>query len=344
MMKLPNGYGSVYRLPGNRRRPWRAQVTTGWTEDGKQLRYTVGYFQSRQEALTALADYRKNPIGEKRDATFGQIYDDWSETEYKRLAPGGVSAYKAMWKRFEALRDVPIRHIKTSDLQKIVDGMLDEGLSRSSLEKAKTLAGILFEVAVNDDIIDRNYARAIRLPPSRKPKRETYTDAEIRLVEQLAKAGDIWAGTIMILLYTGMRIGELVTLTRFQVDAENWIITGGIKTDAGRDRIVPVHSKILPYIRYWYESKGPRLIHRDGQPISVDYYRKHLYYPTLQRAGVKRHLTPHTTRHTFATLLDRAKVNTKHIQDLIGHSSYTVTADVYTHPRIEELRAAIEAI
>src|SRR5690606_31595497 len=242
------------------------------------------------------------------------------------------------------LKDVPVRLIKTSDLQDIINSMVEEGLGRSSLEKAKTLCGILMDIALNDDIIEKNYAKAIKLPPARKPKKEAFTDLEIRQIEKAAETGDIWAGTVLILIYTGMRVGELVALTRFQVDAENWIITGGIKTDAGRERPMPVHSRILPYVRYWYETGGPRLIHRDGRPLSVNYYRKYLYYPALQRAGVTRHLTPHATRHTFATLLARAGVQPAHIQALMGHSDYSVTANTYTHLAVEELRRAIEAI
>ena len=89
---------------------------------------------------------------------------------------------------------------------------------------------------------------AVKLPPARKPKKEAFTELEIRQIEKAAEAGDIWAGTIMILLYTGMRVGELVTLTPFQVDLDARIITGGIKTDAGRDRPMPVHSRILSYV------------------------------------------------------------------------------------------------
>src|SRR5690606_31202954 len=156
-----------------------------------------------------------------------------------------------------------------------IDDMRREGLSRSTLEKAKTLAGQLFELALADEIVRHNYARAIKLPPARKPKKEVFSDLEIQQIERLAQAGDIWAGTVMILLYTGMRVGELVSLTPFQVDPDAWVITGGIKTDAGRDRKMPIHSRILPYVRYWYETRGPRLIHRDGKPLSVNYYRKY---------------------------------------------------------------------
>lgn len=345
-MRLPNGYGSVYRLSGNRRRPWIARVTIGWTNDGKQIRDTIGYYRTKNEALAALAEHHKNPLTrDLREKTFGDVYEAWTNTEaFRELDRSTANGYRAVWKRLSALEGHPIRAIKTSHLQDVIDGMIDEGLSRSSLEKAKTLAGILMELAVNDDIIATNYARAVKLPRARKAKRPTFTDIEIRKVEQLAGAGDVWAGTILMLIYTGMRVGELVKLTRFNVDTETWVITGGIKTDAGKDRMVPVHSKIKPYIKYWYESRGPRLIHRDGNPISVDYYRKSIFYPALERAGIERHLTPHATRHTFATLLDRAKVNTRHIQELIGHSDYATTANVYTHPHVDELRAAIEAI
>ncbi|HOO31234.1 MAG TPA: tyrosine-type recombinase/integrase [Bacillota bacterium] len=185
---------------------------------------------------------------------------------------------------------------------------------------------------------------AVKLPPARKPKKEAFTELEIRQIEKAAEAGDIWAGTIMILLYTGMRVGELVTLTPFQVDLDARIITGGIKTDAGRDRPMPVHSRILSYVQYWYNTGGPRLIHKDGKPINVNYYRKYCFYPALERAGVTRHLTPHATRHTFATLLARAGVQPAHIQALMGHSDYAVTANVYTHLAMDELRRAVESI
>jgi integrase len=121
------------------------------------------------------------------------------------------------------------------------------------------------------------------------------------------------------------------------------LITGGVKTDAGKNRIVPIHPKVQGYIRWWHSQPGSYLITRNGQPIRPNYYRKYLYYPTLERAGVRR-LTPHATRHTFGTLLDRAGVQTKHIQELMGHADYSTTANIYTHPDVEALRRAIERL
>lgn len=343
-MRLPNGYGSVYKLPGNRRKPWIARKTVGWTEEGKQKYYVIGYFETRTKALDALAEYNKNPIGEVRDTTFGELYEKWAESKYPKLTLSTINGYKAAWKRLQVLAEEPVRNIRKSHLQDIIDEMAKKGLSRSSLEKAKTLCVILYDQAMSDDIVDKNYGSLIELPASRKAKKPTFTDMEIRKIERLAEQGDIWAGTVMILIYTGMRVGEMLRLTKFNIDIDNWVITGGIKTDAGRDRVIPVHSKIRPYLSYWYSQSGSRLITRGGESISVDYYRKSIFEPTLKRAGIERHLTPHSTRHTFATLLSKAKAPIKDIQAIIGHSDYAVTANTYTHPDIEELRQAIEMI
>ena len=85
-MKNPNGYGSTYKLSGNRRKPWIARVTTGWDDEGKQLYYTVGYFESRSKAMAALAEYNKNPIAERGDLTLSQLYEEWSESKYPKIS------------------------------------------------------------------------------------------------------------------------------------------------------------------------------------------------------------------------------------------------------------------
>ena len=341
-MRLPNGYGSVHKLPGKRRRPWRARVTTGWTEDKRQEYYTVGYYETRAEAMDALAEYGKNPIGEARDKTFGEIYEKWSKSKYPKLDRSTVNGYKAGWKRLQALEDAPIRYVKKSHLQEIIDKMDAEGLSRSTLEKTKTLAVILFSWAIGDEIVKTNHGSAVELPAVEKKEKETFSEPEARKIAKHGEAGDIWAGTVSILIYTGMRISEMLELTKFSVDREEWTIRGGLKTEAGRNRIVPIHPKIMPFIQYWLTQPGDRLITRDGRPISANYYRRYLYYPTLERLDVRR-LNPHCTRHTFLTMLDKAKVTKKVQQELAGHASYKTTAE-YTHPDIEVLREGIKAI
>lgn len=348
-MRLPSGYGSVYKQAGNRRKPWVVRVTTGWCEEtGTQIRYVVGYYKQRSEALDALAEYNKNPIGTDRGLTLGELYKTWSDRYYKEATKSVVNGYKAAWKRLEHLTDLEVRSIYKIPLQDVVEKMKREKLSRSTMEKYKTLVGLLWQDAMSNRIVDRNYGTLIDLPEARKAKKPIFTDLEIKAISDAAAKGNIWAGTVMILLYTGMRVGELLTLTQFNVDLKNWAITGGIKTDAGKDRYMPVHPKIKQYLLYWSNKPGDRLIHRNKRAISVDYYRKHLFYPLLEELEIKRtetrNLTPHSTRHTFGTLLNRAGAKTTAIQKLMGHSDYSTTANIYTHPDYQELIQAISLI
>lgn len=340
-MRLPNGYGSVYKLQGNRRRPWIARKTTSWCKDtGKQLYYTIGYFATQPEALEALIEYNKNPIGTKRDITLKDLYEKWNASRYPKLATKTRQMYETAWNHLSKIEGMMFRDIKKSHMQDIIDNMVESKLSYSSCHKVKVLAVQLFTYAIADDIVHKNYASLIELPEDKSGKREPFTDLEIKAIEKLAKT-NAWANTILILIYTGMRIGELLNLTRFNIDIEHMLITGGSKTEAGKDRIIPIHPKIQQHVKYWYNKNTDYLITRNDNKIRIDYYRKYLYYPALKEAGTRK-LSPHSTRHTFGTLLDKAGANTKAIQDLIGHADYSTTANIYTHPDIEKLRKAIE--
>lgn len=341
-MKLPNGYGTVYKLSGNRRRPWIARKTIGWSEEGKQLYYTIGYFKTRAEAMAALAEYNKNPIAERGDITLAELYEEWSKSRYPKLSKSTVESYTAAWKHLSKLGNIMFKNIKTSHIQKIINDMHKSGFSHSSCHKVKVLAGLLYKHAMADDIVDKNYAELVELPNKEKKEQEIFTDFEIKTLE--AKADEIeWVDTILIFIYTGMRISELLGVTKFDVDIDNMIIKGGIKTDAGKNRIIPVHSKIQKYVKKWYNTNSEYLINKDGQKIRPDYYRRYLYYPALEKAGVRK-LNPHKARHTFATLLNKAGADKTYIQKLIGHANYATTANIYTHPEIEELKKAIEMI
>lgn len=345
-MRAPNGYGAVIKLPGRRRKPWAFVVTVGWAEDGKQIRKLKGTFATRAEANRARDHYNQFPTAAKLDMTLEALYDKWSESYFLNIGEQTASDYKNAWKRLSRLANREVRTIVKDDLQDIVDEMKKEGKSRSLMEKYKTLCGLLWDEALANRLTDHNYGKMIKLPKSRKPKKPTFNDMQLLELKKAADAGNKWAGTIMILNYTGMRPQEMLTLTRFNLDVDTRVITGGIKTDAGRDRSIPISPKIWPYFGYWLANPGPRLIHRDGTPIGVDYYRKHIFYPTLERLGIDFKafgLTPYSCRHTFATLLNRAGANKKSIQELMGHEEYSTTAG-YTHPDLDELREAVNLL
>ena len=341
-MRLPNGFGGVYMLSGNRRKPWISRKTTGWDENGKQIYYTIGYYANRADALAALTEYNKNPIGDVRDITLGELYAKWNLSKFPKLTESTVRTYTSAWLHLSALEGEKVRDLKTSHYQAIIDQMSNEKkLSRSACNKVKILAGILNKQAMADDIIHKNYAAAIELPNEDSKEQEFFTEEEIKAIEKLAVT-NIWAKAIMIMIYTGFRISELCDQSKFRVDLKEMVMVGGGKTDAGRDRVMPIHPKIQDHVHFWYKTPGPHLINREGEKIRTEYFRKYLFRPTLQEAGV-RVLNPHATRHTFATLLGRAKTNPKAVQDLLGHEEYS-TSLIYTHTELKDLRKAIKRI
>ena len=152
-----------------------------------------------------------------------------------------------------------------------------------------------------------------------------------------------WIDTILIMIYTGFRIGELLEIKNSDIDLENRIVKGGLKTEAGKDRLVPIHSKILELVKNRMDNNNEYLIvNFKGEQMKYDNYYREKFKPIMEELGMKH--KPHDTRHTFATLLSNVDANKTSVKKLIGHNSYTTTEKFYTHKDIEELRKAVEKI
>jgi integrase len=352
-MRNPNGFGSVYKLPGNRRRPWVARVTTGWKttiakrgkhkgeEVVRQTYQILGYFEEKPDAIVALANHRVAPVSSRANITLGELYQEWSEAKYDKLTKSTADNYRAAWIYLSQHENVKMKEYRTAHIQRVLDKARKEGKSQSTLQKIRSVAVMLCNHAMKNDIVHKNYAKLVELPKMEKKKKGRFSDLEVK---KLWKNVDVpWVDTILILIYTGMRITELLTLTRFSIDWDKNIITGGIKTDAGKDRVIPIHPKIIPLIKKYYDQSGETLISKDGKMMSRDYYRKFIYYRTLEKVGLPK-LSPHVCRHTFASMMADAGVDPASIQAIIGHSDYNTTANIYTHKDIGKLAEAMQKL
>lgn len=337
-MRLPNGFGTVHRLsnPDRRRKPYRAAICAGEKDDGSLIYTTIGYYKSKKDGILALEEYHNYPT-DKKDITLKELYGEWSDGKYKNISPETVRSYKTAWNHLSPLYNVKIKDIRIAHWQSIID---HSHLSWSGLHKIKTLSGLLSKYAVQNDIIHKNYAEFIKLPKKKKKQLDVFTDVEIQKLKD--RSGNEWVQTVLILIYTGMRINELVTMTLFQIDIKNEVITTGSKTAAGQ-RVIPIHKTILPFINKTVNINGNYLIELNGSPLSADRYRKEYYYPALALAGVRK-LTPHKCRHTFATLMADRGVDTVTIQALMGHTDYALTANVYTHIDVEKLKRGVQRL
>lgn len=343
-MKNPNGYGSVYKLSGNRRRPWVARAPG--RRDGMQMRQDIiGYYATRKEALLALSEYHIDPPAVKADMTLLQLREEWKAVKYQTLNKSTIDSYNASWNNLEHLYHRKVADIRTGEFQAIIDNL---DASYSKLHQIKVLCTQLESYAMQNDIINKNYASYIVLPKNDTPTKEAFSDLEVKKIEEAAAVGVPYADLILILIYTGWRISEFLELTPFAYDPLEQTLRGGLKTDAGKNRLVPIHPKIQPYVDKWVKKNGPTIFCRKKEngeliPFTANYFRKSCFYPTLEKIGV-RQLTPHATRHTFITMEHRAGADRLTVKRIVGHASGDVTDKIYTHVEIQQLREAVEKL
>lgn len=352
-MKNPNGYGSVYKLSGKRRKPWGA-FTPAQTALGSLTRHRdlIGCYETRAEAMKALASWHENggisiPVSAEK-ITLEELYNEYIKlAQFTQLSKQTQDCYSAAWLKLSVLGRYKVKDLRTAQFQGVIDDLVKQGFSHSTLHKVKVFAGLLCEYAVQTDIINKNYASFIVLPRAQKDEKIPFTDLELKKIEDAAAAGIGYADLILILCYTGWRIQEFLDLTPFSYDANNHTLTGGCKTEAGKNRTVPVSPKVQPYLDKWLAKGGPYIVCKPDRydankllKVTPNYFRNFMYFPTLEKLGIERK-TPHTTRHTFASLLHRAGADKWDIQRLMGHASAEVTNNVYTHVDIEQLKDAV---
>lgn len=340
-MRNPNGYGSVYKLSGKRRKPFAARKTIGWDDNGKQIFKFIGYYEKRQDALEALADFNTNPYDFKANSiTFADVFEQWSKIKYEKVSRSAINGYNAAFEASNILHNMKFVEIKTMHLQKVVDTC---GKGYGTLRKIKSLYNQLFKYAMENDIVSKDYSNYVDIGKNTESSsRIPFTPKEIKRLFEVEPVVP-FVDTILIMIYTGLRIGELLLIKNNDVDIENRTIKGGIKTDAGKDRIVPINHKIFNMIVKRKNNSHEYLItNAKNEKMLYDNYYREKFTPIMEQLNMKH--KPHDCRHTFATLMNNAEANPTSIKKLIGHSSFSTTEKIYTHKDIEELRKAVELI
>jgi integrase len=312
-MRLPNGYGSVTKLSGKRRNPYRVRITIDWepneeTKRGKQIYQTIGYAKSRADGLAMLAEYHKNPYTiEASNVTFKEIFEKWSEKKFEKAETKSTKqTYNAAYKHCSALYDMKFVEIKADHLQDVIDSCQRSSATKQNI---KILFNQLYAYAIKNDVTGKDYSEFVDIGKREKStKRKPFTDTEIqKLWDNVDRLEFI--DTILILIYSGMRIGELIEMKNENVNIEDRTMIGGIKTEAGKDRLIPINEKILPFVAKWKEVGHEYLfVNPLGKQVNYYTYRDTYWKRIVEQLELGEHL-PHDTRHTFATLMDNAGAN-----------------------------------
>lgn len=322
--KRPNGSGTVYRLQGRRSRPWVAAKN----------KVIVGYYPTKKDAVEALERLSGQSLTERYNMTFAEVFEAWSAEHYHEVGPKAVEAYNRAFDVFAPLHDKIFRSLRTADFQTVLDPHMTK--SHSTVNKYKQLITQMSSWAIREELISTNFAKFVRLPENVKKEKEIFSDAEI---QKLEADGSDAAKIVLMLLYTGMRIGELFSLPLS--DYHESYVVGGEKTEAGRNRIIPIRPEGKQYFAYFAkQATGEMLLSGyDGQKVPANFRRRD-YYPLLDRLGIERK-TPHATRHTYASRAVKEGLPPEMLQKILGHADYSTTANIYTHIDAQTLVDAV---
>lgn len=337
-MRNPNRYGSVVKLSGNRRRPFLVRSGVyGYDDRGYPKYDIIGYAETREAGNILLATYNNDPWDvDKAKITFEELFKLWQEKKAPKLGDSNRASLYSAFKHCSKMFKKPYKQIKAYQMQDCIDGC---GKGYSTQAAIKNLWGHLDRFALELDVISRCYSELLTSDPIPPTTRDRFSDDEIKTVWD--HEAEEWMDTILIFIYSGWRISELLGLKKADVDLEADTMTGGTKTKAGKNRVVPIHSLIRPYIEKRMAESGEYLIQYNGKKCSESQYRM-IWKEIMERLGIDK--TPHECRHTFESLLDSAGANRKCIDLMMGHVSKDTGNRTYNHKTIEELKSNLELV
>ena len=348
--KRGNGQGSILKLDNGK---YKAVIVLGWYtgEDGKLKRRTrTRTFERKKDAVAALATMRDEPRRPK-PMSLDEVYNAWLPTH--RAGSSTMACYKAAWKYLSDLAPLPFASIEIDDLQDCID---ECPKGKRTKENIKALLGLMYKYAVPRHLTadGLNLAQYLIVDGDGPAHRDAFTELELARIRR-GCAVVPYAWDVIIMCFTGFRPSEYLALTAESYDAAAQTLRGGAKTAAGRGRVVTLSPKIAEIVARRAARGGPICADPDGLPWTLRDFSDEAFYPALEKCGidnpmveisggVSRHrLTPHSCRHTFATLLKRVQGAEKDKLELIGHASGEMLR-YYQDVGLEDLRKITDAI
>lgn len=373
-MRSPSGYGSIAKMSGKRRNPFRVQITTGWEfmkdEDGdpildkngepkvKRIRKTMGYFPTRQAAMIALAEYNKTPYDlDVAAVTWLDVWNKWGVAAIENASKSLAPQLKRAHERCAPLYDLKMKDVRKGHMQDILDSISHMG--GTSQARLKYVMQQNFKWALENDIITKDYSQflstdvkkkeeSLHFPYAAEEIKKLWTHQDklfpIAYSKQVIETTVQAVNAMLVLLYTGMRVMELGELKAADVYLDKrYIDLQGTKTSAAK-RVIPIHKDIVPVIEALLADGGEYLVvNGHGLPLPYQTWKR-INAIANDITGVKH--TLHDTRHTFISAAERSGLDANSIilKRIVGHSTSGNTTALYTHKNIEDLLAAIDKI
>lgn len=325
--KKRRGNGQGYaRKRGN---TWQAEL--GIYKNGTRITLTKGGFKTKKEALEYVPQLAKK---RRKDVpTLRNLYDPWSESAMLKLSQSKQTSYNIAWGKLKRIADIEITELTIADLQSVID---KETPTHYTARDAKTLLSHLYKRACAQGDVPSNLAQYIELPKLEEKEQQPFTREEINNIWRAFDSGDMFAGYVLVMIYSGMMPGELLKLEKDMIHLDDREIVGcGIKTKERKTKPIVIADVIVPVLESLCEAvKGERLVCIKRN----DFYNE--FDAAMKRFGC-RDLTPYSCRHTTGTeLAADATIPPSIIQRVMRHTKFSTTQR-YIHP---DSSAALDAV
>lgn len=399
-MRMPNGYGSVVKMRGKRRKPYAVRTSEiieyvdiyapynvpnnilrnlkrskfkwknkpgFWTAISTEstrlfadnlmitdeFDYAISYrqtyifhayFEKQDMAYSYLAELNSGNIvtEHKRftdSPTFAEMYGKWKRYRQglkRKVADSTWRNYDIAFNHLAPLHHKKFIAITTNEIQEVLNQYNHK--SESTIGSMRAVLKGLYLYARMNEYVDTDLTEFLvfEWTNPEEDMHAPYTKEEIALLwSKLYEINNV--DIILIYIYTGLRPNELLNILTENVHLEEQYMIGGEKTEAGRNRIIPIADKILPLVRNRYNKDRKYLINnRYGNHYTYGVYVSSNFVTVMNRLGLQ-HL-PHDSRHTFATMMDNVGANDVCTKLIMGHSMRNdTTKGVYTHKSVEDL-------
>lgn len=309
------------------------------------------YFEKPELAYSYLAELNngntvKEHVKYSEVPTFAEMYDKWKK--YRQSLKKGIAAntlrnYGIAFNHLAPLHTKKFVSIRANELQEVLNSYNHK--SSSTISNMRSVLKGMYSYAIMNGYAETDATTHLiyEWTDSETEIHTPYTDEEIKnLWDNLYEINNV--DILLILIYTGLRPSELLNILTENVFLDEQYMIGGMKTENGKDRIIPIADKILPLIKARYDSSRKYLINnRYGNHYSYGSYVSSNFNTVINRLGMQH--IPHDGRHTFATLMDRAGANEVCTKLIMGHSMRNdITKGTYTHKTVEDLLKEVNKI
>lgn len=275
--------------------------------------------------------------------TFAELW----EIEYERVRKINSKSWaycmSTAYSNLKPLHHIKVNMIKTAELQSAFDErMAKPKCGMSTLRSMINVCHYVFRYAMKYDYIEKDYTQFINVAPTseKKNNRKPFTPEEIKLL--ISNDSDI-ARKILLYIFTGARPIELIKMKKSDIFLDDNYMVGGVKTAAGKGRIIPIHPIIKSYIQDFVKGSHDYLF--PNVKDTHAFYKKYCkeYHILMEKLKLD-HAEPYDTRHTFSTLAKLSKMDVSARKKIMGHSCKDITDDIYTHEPKEYLYQEIMKI